>query len=69
MLHVGINGFGTIGKRVADAVRVRPYDSCGRRKALAELRATIADDRGYDLYAADGREPFDEADRGRPDGP
>jgi len=21
MLHVGINGFGTIGKRVADAVR------------------------------------------------
>ncbi|EMA33927.1 type II glyceraldehyde-3-phosphate dehydrogenase [Haloarcula japonica] len=63
MLHVGINGFGTIGKRVADAVRVQPdMTVAGVAKRSPNFEATIADDRGYDLYAADGREPFDEAD-------
>ncbi|WP_424000932.1 type II glyceraldehyde-3-phosphate dehydrogenase [Haloarcula salina] len=63
MLHVGINGFGTIGKRVADAVRVQPdMTVAGVAKRSPNFEATIAHDRGYDLYAADGREPFDEAD-------
>ncbi|MBV0903828.1 type II glyceraldehyde-3-phosphate dehydrogenase [Haloarcula salina] len=63
MLHVGINGFGTIGKRVADAVRVQPdMTVAGVAKRSPNFEATIAHDRGYDLYAADGREPFAEAD-------
>jgi len=64
MLHVGINGFGTIGKRVADAVRVQPdMTVAGVAKRSPNFEATIAVDRGYDLYAAgsDGHEPFAEA--------
>ncbi|QIO21700.1 type II glyceraldehyde-3-phosphate dehydrogenase [Haloarcula sp. JP-L23] len=64
MLHVGINGFGTIGKRVADAVRVQPdMTVAGVSKRSPNFEATIAHDRGYDLYAAgdDGRVPFDAA--------
>jgi glyceraldehyde-3-phosphate dehydrogenase (NAD(P)) len=64
MLHVGINGFGTIGKRVADAVRAQPdMTVAGVSKRTPNFEATIAHDRGYDLYAAgeDGRSPFDAA--------
>ena len=64
MLHVGINGFGTIGKRVADAVRVQPdMTVAGVAKRSPNFEATIAADRGYDLYAAgdDGAAPFDAA--------
>jgi len=64
MLHVGINGFGTIGKRVADAVRVQPdMTVAGVAKRSPNFEATIAADRGYDLYAAgsDGTGPFEAA--------
>ena len=64
MLHVGINGFGTIGKRVADAVRVQPdMTVAGVAKRSPNFEATIAVDRGYDLFAAgeDGAAPFDAA--------
>jgi len=64
MLHVGINGFGTIGKRVADAVRVQPdMTVAGVAKRSPNFEATIADDRGYDLYVAGEAEhtPFDTA--------
>jgi len=64
MLHVGINGFGTIGKRVADAVRVQPdMTVAGVAKRSPNFEATIAVDRGYDLFAAgeDGAEPFNRA--------
>ncbi|WP_276270534.1 type II glyceraldehyde-3-phosphate dehydrogenase [Haloarcula litorea] len=53
MLHVGINGFGTIGKRVADAVRTQPdMTVAGVAKRSPNFEAAIAHDRGYDLYAA-----------------
>lgn len=61
MLRGGINGFGTIGKRVADAVRVQPdMTVAGVAKRSPSFEATIAVDRGHDLYAAgeDGSEPF-----------
>ena len=61
MLHVGINGFGTIGKRVADAVGVQPdMTVAGVAKRSPNFEATIAADRGYDLYAAgaDGAASF-----------
>ena len=64
MLHVGINGFGTIGKRVADAVRVQPdMTVAGVAKRSPNFEATIATDRGYDLYRADsdGSHPFETA--------
>ncbi|MBX0295563.1 type II glyceraldehyde-3-phosphate dehydrogenase [Haloarcula nitratireducens] len=62
MLHVGINGFGTIGKRVADAVRTQPdMTVAGVAKRSPNFEATIAHDRGYNLYAADGQAPFDGA--------
>jgi glyceraldehyde-3-phosphate dehydrogenase (NAD(P)) len=65
MLHVGINGFGTIGKRVADAVRVQPdMTVAGVTKRSPNFEAVVAHDRGYDLYAADdsSREQFAAAD-------
>ncbi len=65
MLHVGINGFGTIGKRVADAVRLQPdMTVAGVTKRSPNFEAVVAHDRGYDLYAADGdsRAQFETAD-------
>ncbi|WP_336035182.1 type II glyceraldehyde-3-phosphate dehydrogenase [Halobacterium yunchengense] len=53
MLRVGINGYGTIGKRVADAVRAQPdMDVVGVAKTRPNYEAEQAVERGYDLYAA-----------------
>ncbi|MFB6072027.1 MAG: type II glyceraldehyde-3-phosphate dehydrogenase [Halobacterium sp.] len=53
MIRVGINGYGTIGKRVADAVRDQPdMDVVGVAKTRPNYEAKQALERGYDLYAA-----------------
>ncbi len=53
MIQVGINGYGTIGKRVADAVRAQPdMEVVGVAKTRPNFEASGAVDRGYDLYAA-----------------
>jgi glyceraldehyde-3-phosphate dehydrogenase (NAD(P)) len=53
MLRVGINGYGTIGKRVADAVDAQPdMDVAGVAKTRPNFEAKQARQRGYDLYAA-----------------
>jgi glyceraldehyde-3-phosphate dehydrogenase (NAD(P)) len=59
MLRVGINGFGTIGKRVADAVRAQPdMTVAGVAKRTPDYEAEIALDRGYHLFAAEDPTPF-----------
>ncbi|WP_225332971.1 type II glyceraldehyde-3-phosphate dehydrogenase [Halomicrobium urmianum] len=56
MLRVGINGYGTIGKRVADAVRSQPdMTVAGVAKRTPNYEAQVARDRGFPLYAADDR--------------
>ncbi len=53
MIQVGINGYGTIGKRVADAVRAQPDMAVvGVAKTRPNFEARSAISRGYDLYAA-----------------
>ncbi|MFB6266947.1 MAG: type II glyceraldehyde-3-phosphate dehydrogenase [Halodesulfurarchaeum sp.] len=53
MVRVGINGYGTIGKRVADAVRVQPdMEVLGVAKTRPNYEAAQALSRGYDLYTA-----------------
>ncbi|MFC6905086.1 type II glyceraldehyde-3-phosphate dehydrogenase [Halalkalicoccus tibetensis] len=53
MLKVGINGYGTIGKRVADAVAAQPdMTVCGVAKASPDFGADGAVRRGYPLYSA-----------------
>jgi glyceraldehyde-3-phosphate dehydrogenase (NAD(P)) len=53
MLQVGINGYGTIGKRVADAVRAQPdMDVVGVAKTSPNHEAELAGRKGYPLYAA-----------------
>jgi glyceraldehyde-3-phosphate dehydrogenase (NAD(P)) len=53
MLQVGINGYGTIGKRVADAVRAQPdMDVAGVAKTRPNFEAEAAVRKGYSLYAA-----------------
>ncbi|GAA0651680.1 type II glyceraldehyde-3-phosphate dehydrogenase [Salarchaeum japonicum] len=53
MIRVGINGYGTIGKRVADAVRDQPdMEVVGVAKTRPNFEAERAVARGYDLYAA-----------------
>ncbi len=53
MLQVGINGYGTIGKRVADAVTAQPdMEVVGVAKTQPNFEAHAAVDRGYPLYAA-----------------
>lgn len=53
MLKVGINGYGTIGKRVADAVAAQPdMTISGVAKASPDFGANGATERGYPLYSA-----------------
>ena len=53
MLQVAINGYGTIGKRVADAVREQPdMDVLGVAKTRPNFEAERAIENGYPLYAA-----------------
>jgi len=54
MIRVSINGYGTIGKRVADAVAVQPdmlVVGVSKRSPNHEARSAAAG--GYDLYAAE----------------
>jgi glyceraldehyde-3-phosphate dehydrogenase (NAD(P)) len=53
MIRVGVNGYGTIGKRVADAVAAQPdMELVGVTKTSPNYGAEVAIRRGYDLYAA-----------------
>jgi len=64
MIEVGINGYGTIGKRVADAVREQPDMRVrGVAKTRPNHEAETARERGLPLYAAvpERRDQFDEA--------
>ncbi|WP_227355611.1 type II glyceraldehyde-3-phosphate dehydrogenase [Haladaptatus salinisoli] len=64
MLQVGINGYGTIGKRVADAVRAQPdMEVVGVAKTRPNFEAEGAVENGYSLYAAveERAERFDDA--------
>ncbi|WP_394740627.1 type II glyceraldehyde-3-phosphate dehydrogenase [Natronococcus roseus] len=54
MLRVGINGYGTIGKRVADAVRAQPdMEVAGVAKVSPDYVALGAAEAEYPLYAVD----------------
>ncbi len=56
MVTVGINGYGTIGKRVADAVAAQPdMEVVGVAKTSPDLGADGAGARGYPLYTIDDR--------------
>jgi len=64
VIRVGINGYGTIGKRVADAVSLQPdMTVAGVSKRTPDYEATVARRRGFDLYPpdADRRAAFGEA--------
>jgi glyceraldehyde-3-phosphate dehydrogenase (NAD(P)) len=53
MITVGINGYGTIGKRVADAVAQQPdMELAGVAKTRPNFEAETAVRKGYSLYAA-----------------
>ncbi|WP_418279958.1 type II glyceraldehyde-3-phosphate dehydrogenase [Halorubrum sp. DTA98] len=53
MIRVGVNGYGTIGKRVADAVEAQPdMELVGIAKTRPNYEADAALRRGYSLYAA-----------------
>jgi len=54
MIKVAINGYGTIGKRVADAVAAqKDMKVIGVSKTRPSAEAFIAKQRGYPLYIAD----------------
>jgi glyceraldehyde-3-phosphate dehydrogenase (NAD(P)) len=56
MLSVGVNGYGTIGKRVADAVVAQPdMELVGVAKTRPNFEAERAVANGYPLYAAIGK--------------
>ncbi|MFB6159844.1 MAG: type II glyceraldehyde-3-phosphate dehydrogenase [Haloferacaceae archaeon] len=53
MIQVGVNGYGTIGKRVADAVEAQPdMELVGVAKTRPNYEAEAAVRKGYPLYAA-----------------
>ncbi len=54
MIRVAVNGYGTIGKRVADAVAAQPdmtLSGVAKRRPNHEAESALR--RGYDLYGAD----------------
>lgn len=54
MIKVAVNGYGTIGKRVADAVAAQPdMEIIGVSKTKPGAEAFVAKERGYPLYIAD----------------
>jgi glyceraldehyde-3-phosphate dehydrogenase (NAD(P)) len=54
MIRVGVNGYGTIGRRVADAVRKQTdMELVGVVKARADYRARSALEKGIGIYAVD----------------
>lgn len=54
MIKVAVNGYGTIGKRVADAVSAQPdMEVIGVAKTRPGAEAFVAKERGYPLYIAD----------------
>ena len=64
MIQVAVNGYGTIGKRVADAVTLQPdMELVGVAKTSPNHEADLAVENDYPLYAAveDRIELFDEA--------
>ena len=51
MISVAINGYGTIGKRVADAVAAQDdMKVVGVSKTKPDFEARVAVEKGYDLY-------------------
>ena len=53
-IKVAVNGYGVIGKRVADAVSVqKDMDLIGVADVVADWRARMAISKGFALYAAD----------------
>jgi glyceraldehyde-3-phosphate dehydrogenase (NAD(P)) len=56
-VRVAVNGFGTIGKRVADAVAKQPdLQLVGVAKTRPSFEATLATEKGYPLFVGgDGR--------------
>src|SRR5690554_1557648 len=61
---VGVNGYGVIGKRVADAVRLQPdMELVGVSDVISDFRVDMAVQRGMPVFAsvADKREAMEEA--------
>ena len=53
MIRVGVNGYGTIGKRVADGIRLQPdMQLIGVAKTRPNFEAETAAQKGYPLYSA-----------------
>ena len=60
---IAVNGYGTIGKRVADAVRAQDdMEVIGVSKTKPNYEAAVAHQLGYDIYApAENTEAFENA--------
>ena len=60
---IAVNGYGTIGKRVADAVRAQDdMEIIGISKRTPNYEAAVAHQLGYDIYApAENVEAFEKA--------
>lgn len=54
-VRVAINGYGVIGKRVADAVRLQPdMELAGVADVVADWRVQVAAQKGYRVFGANG---------------
>jgi len=53
IVHVAVNGYGVIGKRIADAVAVQPdMKLVGVADIVTDWRIKVAVEKGFDIYGA-----------------
>ncbi|MBI2142918.1 type II glyceraldehyde-3-phosphate dehydrogenase, partial [Candidatus Woesearchaeota archaeon] len=61
-LRIGVNGYGTIGRRVADAVMKQPdMDLVGVTKATADYRIDEAQEKGIRVFSVGSCKGFEDA--------
>lgn len=67
MIRVAVNGYGVIGRRLADSVRVQPdMELVGITKVKPDYKAKVAIQKGYKLYGIDDKSAKGLKDAGLP---
>ena len=67
VIHIAVNGYGVIGRRISDSVRLQPdMELVGITKVKPDYKAKFASQKGYKLYGIDDKSAKALRDAGLP---